>query len=139
MKSLLFLVLAMAGIHSANATDVGVSIRIGQPGFYGSLDIGDYFPAPALIYREPVVIVKRGVIDAPPMYLRVPPGHARRWGSYCGRYDACGRRVYFVRDDWYERVYVPAYRDRYYRDDRWHDGYDERGRGHGRGHDKHRH
>lgn len=156
MKALIALFLGMVAVHSANAADVGVSIRVGQPGFYGRLDIGDYFPSPALVYEEPVLISRRVVLDEPPLYLRVPPGHVRHWGSYCGRYGACGRRVYFVRDDWYQRVYVPAYRERYYRDDRWHDhdrdrwrdhddrryDYDDdgpgRGHGRGRGHDKHR-
>jgi len=137
MKTLFAILLAVTGIHSANAADVGVSIRIGQPGFYGRIDVGDYFPAPDLLYAQPVIISHRDVRDEPPLYLRVPPGHARHWGSYCGRYQACGRHVYFVRDDWYQRVYVPAYREHYYRDDRWHDGYDDRDhdRGHGHGHD----
>jgi hypothetical protein len=34
------------------------------------------------------------------VYLRVPPGHRRNWSRFCGRYDACGRPVLFVRDDW---------------------------------------
>jgi len=36
----------------ALAADVGVSISVGQPGFYGRLDIGD-FPYPRLIYPQP--------------------------------------------------------------------------------------
>ena len=37
----------------ALAADVGVSVSIGQPGFYGRLDIGD-FPQPQVIYRQPM-------------------------------------------------------------------------------------
>lgn len=33
----------------ALAADVGISVSIGQPGFYGRLDIGDY-PQPQVIY-----------------------------------------------------------------------------------------
>ncbi len=37
------------------ATDVGVSISVGQPGFYGRIDIGNA-PPPVLVYPQPVVI-----------------------------------------------------------------------------------
>lgn len=99
------------------AADVGVSISVGQPGFYGQLDIGNV-ARPRVIYSRPVVIerVPRGVVYEP-LYLRVPPSQSRNWRRYCGRYNACGRPVYFVRDDWYNKVYVPYYRDRY-RDNR---------------------
>lgn len=92
---------------AAQAADVGVSVSIGQPGFYGQLDIGG-FPTPRLIYPEPV-IVSPGVYLGGPVYLRVPPGHRRNWVRYCGQYGACGQRVYFVRDDWYTREYAPRY------------------------------
>jgi hypothetical protein len=36
----------------ALAADVGVSISIGQPGFYGQIDIGDY-PQPRVLYAQP--------------------------------------------------------------------------------------
>jgi hypothetical protein len=95
----------------ALAADVGVSISIGQPGFYGRLDIGD-FPPPQLIYPQPV-IVERVVVERPPVYLRVPPGHAKNWRKHCREYNACGERVFFVQDDWYEREYVPRYQKRH--------------------------
>lgn len=95
----------------AQAADVGISVSIGQPGFYGRLDIGG-FPAPALLFPQPMII-HRGPPAGPPLYLRVPPGHARSWAKYCHRYDACGVPVYFVRDDWYQREYVPRYRERH--------------------------
>jgi len=50
----------------AFAADVGVSISIGEPGFYGRLDIGD-FPQPQVIYRQPI-IVERGPASRPPVY-----------------------------------------------------------------------
>jgi hypothetical protein len=95
----------------ALAADVGVSISIGQPGFYGRLDIGD-FPTPQLIYPQPVII-SQGVVAGPPIYLHVPPGHAKNWSKHCGEYNACGQRVYFVHGDWYEREYVPRYQKKH--------------------------
>ncbi len=93
------------------AADVGVSVSVGQPGFYGQIDIGD-FPRPVLIYREPRLI-EHGHRDYAPIYMRVPPGHAKHWDKHCHDYNACGRRVYFVQDDWYNREYVPRYQQRH--------------------------
>lgn len=114
MKRILLALSALALVSAAApAADVGVSISIGQPGFYGQIDIGD-FPRPTLIYPQPVVVqpVRPGVVIAP-LYLHVPPGHAKDWKRYCGRYDACGRPVYFVQDSWYNDVYVPRYQERH--------------------------
>lgn len=105
----------------ALAADVGVSISIGQPGFYGRLDIGDY-PPPLLIYRQPMMI-ERVQMDRPPVYLRVPPGHARNWKKHCREYNACDERVYFVQDSWYQREYVPRYQEQH-RDRRDERGYE---------------
>jgi len=49
-------------------------------------------------------------VIAAPIYLHVPPGHARHWARHCAQYNACGRPVYFVQDRWYNQVYVPHYR-----------------------------
>ena len=92
------------------AADVGVSISVGQPGFYGQVDIGDY-PRPQMIYRQPVII-ERGYANRAPIYLNVPPGHAKKWSKHCGAYDACGQPVYFVQNSWYEQQYVPLHRAR---------------------------
>jgi len=55
MKRFLYLA-ALASIPvAALAADVGVSVQIGEPGFYGRIDIGNA-PPPRLIYRQPVVI-----------------------------------------------------------------------------------
>ena len=102
---------------TAVARDAGVSVSIGQPGFYGRIDLGDY-PPPALIYPEPL-IVQRVHTARPPVYLRVPPGHARHWHKYCHRYRACGEPVYFVQDHWYTHEYVPRYVERRHE---WHGG-----------------
>jgi len=97
----------------AFAADVGVSVQIGEPGFYGRIDIGN-FPQPQLIYPQPMIVqpVPPGVVRAP-LYLRVPPGHAKNWRKYCGRYNACGQPVYFVQDRWYNDVYAPRMRERH--------------------------
>src|SRR5690349_18001889 len=103
---------AMLGMPlPASSADVGVSISIGDPNFYGRLDIGRMRPPP-VIREEPVLIVRprRGVL-LEPLYVRAPPGHQKNWRKFCGRYDACGRPVYFVRDDWYENEYAPRYRE----------------------------
>jgi hypothetical protein len=93
----------------AFAADVGISVSIGQPGFYGQLDIGGY-PPPQVIYNQPIA-VQRVPMDRPPIYLHVPPRYAKHWGQHCHEYNACGERVYFVHDDWYNREYAPRYQE----------------------------
>lgn len=107
MKRILLAALITSTAAVANAADVGVSISVGQPGFYGQIDIGNY-PRPMVVNPQPVII-QRGVLEAPPIYLRVPPGHIKHWNRYCRRYHACNRRVYFVQEKWYNNVYVPRY------------------------------
>lgn len=136
-------VVAAAAATPVLAADVGVSVSVGQPGFYGRIDIGNY-PQPILVYPEPIIIHRPVGVVYEPVYLHVPPGHAKRWGYYCGRYNACGRPVYFVQDSWYNDVYVPHYRERHgegrdddHDHDRGHDGDHDRGHGHeghGKGH-----
>lgn len=128
MKSFLIAaaVAAVSITTPALAADVGVSISIGQPGFYGRLDIGD-FPQPQVIYRQPMVI-EPVPMDRPPIYLRVPPGHAKHWSKHCREYNACGERVFFVKDNWYNREYAPRYQEQH-RDNR-DGGRGEQGNGH---------
>lgn len=154
-RLLLALSLGAAALSTpALAADIGVSVNIGQPGFYGRLDIGG-FPPPPLLFSQPMMI-QAVPLGRPPLYLRVPPGHARHWAKHCRAYGACGERVYFVQDNWYNREYAPRYRERHgerrddYRDDyrggdrhgrqddrrdyRGDDRGDNRGRGRGEGH-----
>jgi len=110
MNRLLCLWAACVLAAPAVAADVGVSVSVGQPGFYGRVDVGGLAP-PRVLYRDPVVIAPaRGRAERAPIYLRVPPGHAKNWRKYCARYNACGQPVYFVQDSWYNDVYVPYYR-----------------------------
>jgi hypothetical protein len=77
-----------------------------QPGIYGRIDIGNS-PPPPLVYAQPVIIQRPAVyVRQEPLYLHVPPGHAKKWSKHCSRYNACGQPVYFVRvngDEDYER------------------------------------
>lgn len=125
-------VVLVAAALPAFAADVGVSINVGEPGFYGRIDIGN-FPRPALVYPRPLVIYPPAVgVVAQPVYLHVPPGHARNWRKHCYEYNACNVPVYFVQDQWYDDVYVPRYRQSHLQ------GYGREGgppgRGHGMGH-----
>jgi hypothetical protein len=125
MKKILCAAVLGVCVAPAFAADVGVSISIGQPGFYGQIDIGNV-PRPQVIYAQPVVIQRAPqFVAAEPIYLHVPPGHEKHWGKHGAQYNACGRPVYFVRDDWYNNEYVPRYRN----------GGDDHGGGHGHGRD----
>lgn len=115
MKRFLFAAIVAAATFTtpAQAADVGVSVSIGQPGFYGRIDIGDYpYPQPRVIYRQPRVI-ERVYVEREPIYMRVPPGHAKNWRKHCHQYGACGERVYFVQDSWYNHEYVPRYQEQH--------------------------
>lgn len=108
MKRSLFAVALCVTAAPALASDVGVSVSVGQPGFYGRIDIGT-FPSPRVVYAEPMVIYapRPGVPVPRPIYLHVPPGHAKNWRKHCSKYNACGQPVYFVQESWYNDVYVP--------------------------------
>jgi hypothetical protein len=159
MKTFLIAALLVSAASGAMAqnVDVGVGINIGGPGYYGRIELGN-MPPPQVMYREPIIVERQTRYVAEPMYLRVPPGHAKKWHKHCRAYNACGRQVYFVQDSWYNNTYAPEYRRSHARhdrrdDDRGHDhdrGYDRghdrdddrghgkgHGKGHGRGHDKH--
>lgn len=133
MKRFIFAAAVAVASATAFAADVGVSINVGQPGFYGQINIGNA-PPPQLIYRQPVIIQRARVVRQP-IYLHVPPGHAKNWRKHCRGYNACGQPVYFVQDNWYNDVYVPRHRERH--DDRGerHGGKEH---GHGKGNGKHR-
>jgi hypothetical protein len=93
------------------SADVGVSITVGQPGFYGRIDIGNV-PRPAVIYPQPVIIHQPPArVVQQPIYLRVPPGHAQNWHKHCAKYNACGQPVFFVQERWYQDTYGPRHRD----------------------------
>jgi uncharacterized protein YcfJ len=112
MKRFLCAMAAVVPLSStAIAADAGVSVSVGQPGFYGRIDIGS-LPPPPLVYAQPILVqpVPIGVVRQP-IYLHVPPGHAKNWQKHCRKYNACGHPVYFVQESWYNNVYVAHYHD----------------------------
>ncbi len=128
MKSILLLLAGTVLVGAAQAADIGVSVQVGQPGFYGRIDIGNAAPPPVVV-AEPIW-VQRAPVRPQPIYLRVPPGHQKHWDKHCREYNACGVPVYFVREDWYQDHY--SHQDQ---DQRGDEGKDH-GKGHGKGHDK---
>ncbi len=163
MKTLIIAATIFAAAAPAMA-QTNVSISVGQPNFYGRIDLGDY-ARPPVVYTQPMIIERQVRYVGEPVYLRVPPGHRKNWNKHCRKYGACGQQVFFVQDGWYSNTYAPRYREQhrrvearpvyhreevrtvYERDD--HRGDERRngrdddhgkgnGKGHGKGHDKHR-
>lgn len=95
----------LSGGSPALAQDIRVSVS-GEvaPGVYGRVDISNG-PRPPLVSPDPIVVVRQARAPGP-VYLHVPPGHARNWAKHCKKYDACSRPVYFVKSAEYE----PGYR-----------------------------
>jgi len=129
MKRIFLAAAALALAVPVMAQNVGVSVHVNQPGLYGRIDIGNVPTPPVLVYQQPVVIVQSPVaVHQRPIYLHVPPGHEKNWNKHCGRYNACGQPVYFVREDWYQQHYVRG---------RGHDHHGHDRHDHDRGRDKH--
>ena len=129
-------------LASASSYADGLNVRVmlsGQvvPGVYGQVSLGSEAPPP-VVYAQPVVIEPQ-YATAAPIYLHVPPGHAKNWRKHCREYNACNRPVYFVRsqeyDPEYQRHYEDHERERAEARQRW----EERERDHGHGHDDHGH
>jgi len=138
LQSSVALVAAVPLVHaqsvSVNATITGEIV----PGVYGRVVLGNR-PPPLVVYAQPVVAVPVVVAQPVPMepiYLHVPPGHAKNWRKHCHEYNACNRPVYFVRSAEYEPGYRP---DRRPEHEHAHHGdhgdrKDDRGDDHGHGH-----
>jgi len=96
---------------SARAGEPIINLSIGgeiSPGVYGQVQFGNA-PPPPVLYDEPRIIVRQPPnVMVQPMYLHVPPGHAKNWAKHCREYNACSRPVYFVKS----REYEPGYRGR---------------------------
>nr|WP_315185587.1 hypothetical protein [uncultured Albidiferax sp.] len=136
---------------AAQAQDVYINGTVGgaiAPGVYGQITFGGR-PPPPVLYAQPMLI-QRGPVAQQPLYLYVPPGHSKNWRRYCGRYNACGRPVYFVqvneRNRWWAQPHggPRPHHDRRddWRDDRRDDRRGDRGDRHDgqrqdRGHDRH--
>jgi hypothetical protein len=129
LLSCLWVAAALASTSASAQTSVGVSIDINQPGVYGRIDIGNR-PPPIVVSQQPVIIVQQPVaVVRQPIYLYVPPGHQKKWGKHCSRYNACGQPVYFVQEQWVVERYRqehPQWQDTRYRqrdDDHEHEGH----------------
>jgi hypothetical protein len=85
------------------------------------------------------MVIEPQYAPPPPIYLHVPPGHARNWRKHCHEYNACNRPVYFVRsqeyDPEYQRHYQDHAREREIERQRWEERERDQERDHGRGHD----
>jgi hypothetical protein len=123
----------VAAVPLARAQNVSVGVTItGEvvPGVYGQVVLGNR-PPPQLVYAQ-AVIAEPVVVAAPvrvePIYLHVPPGHAKHWRKHCHEYNACNRPVYFVRSPEYE----PGFRMDRWREEHEHGHHGEHGNhGHG--------
>lgn len=105
-----FPLLFALGAAPAIAADVNLRIIVSgdlQPGAYGIVDFGSARPPPVL-YERPVVVHKKSAPErVQPLYLHVPPGHAKNWSKHCHKYGACARPVYFVKSAEYEPGHKP--------------------------------
>ncbi len=121
---------------ASSATNVNVIVE-GQirPGVYGRVELGSPSAPPPVWQPRPVIIVSQPqVVEVVPVYMHVPPSHAKSWRKHCHRYDACGRPVYFVRSAEYEPGYGKKRRHGKGHGDDRDDRRDDRGdnkRGHG--------
>ena len=143
MRLLTIVAVLLAGTGACRAGDLNIHILLSgevAPGVYGQVQIGNERPPP-LVYAQPMLIVAQEA-PPPPIYLHVPPGHARNWHKHCREYNACDRPVYFIRSEEYEPGYVRRHEDdehdRSRRDDSRHGDDHDHGHGHGHGgHDSH--
>lgn len=138
-KFLISLALLTSPLLVMAGADIGITINLGEPNYYGPLKQLNNLP-PQVLFAQPVIIQRAPGMINEPLYLRVPPGHYKRWSRHCSAYNACNRPVFFVTETWYNNRYVPQYRGQGYahghdRDDGQGYGYGNgNGRGHGRGH-----
>lgn len=88
----------------AHGADLDLRVIVASeiaPGVYGRVEIGNA-PPPPLVYPKPVIVVAQpSGQPARPVYLHVPPGHAKKWSKHCHKYNACGQPVYFVKSEEY--------------------------------------
>ena len=98
-------ILLLVQLSPALAADANVRVIVSgevKPGAYGRVEIGGA-PPPPVVYREPIVVVQPPrTVQVQPIYLHVPPGHAKHWSKHCREYNACGAPVYFVASDEYK-------------------------------------
>lgn len=103
MKKHLNYLLLITGISItglSQADDLGIKVILEKeiaPGVYGRVELGND-SHPDVYYEQPRLIVKESkYARSRPVYMHVPPGHAKHWDKHCNKYHACGRPVYFIR------------------------------------------
>jgi len=135
MRLISIVAVLFLGTGACVAGDLSVHLILSgevAPGVYGQVQLGDAQPPP-LVYTRPMLIEAQAA-PPPPLYLHVPPGHARNWRRHCREYNACNRPVYFIRSAEYAPGFDRARYDREHQDrGRWRDGdhehgHDDRGR-----------
>ena len=134
MRLISVLAVLLAGAGICRAGDLNIHVMLSgevAPGVYGQVQIGGERPPP-LVYAQPMLIVPQRD-PPPPVYLHVPPGHAKNWRKHCHEYNACNRPVYFVRSQEYEPGYVA---DHGHDHDHDHDRDHDHGHGHDHEHDR---
>jgi len=100
IHSLFFLVAGLVTSMHSSADDLGVRVILEKevaPGVYGRVELGNN-SHPEVYYAEPVIIISDS--NEPryrPVYVHVPPGHAKNWSKHCHKYNACRRPVYFIK------------------------------------------
>lgn len=85
------------------ADDLGINIVLEgeiKPGVYGRVELGKN-SHPDLVYADPRVVIVEERVRRQPLYLHVPPGHAKKWDKHCHKYNACSYPVYFIMSDEY--------------------------------------
>lgn len=146
MRQVLLVTILLAGSAASQAGGLSVNVLLSGevvPGLYGQVNIGSA-PPPPVVYAQPM-LVEAQPAELPPIYLHVPPDHARNWRMHCREYNACNRPVYFVRsreyDPEYQRYYADHEHEREMERQRWQErGRDhDEGRGHGHDGDQHDH
>ncbi len=113
MHARLLLLSCATAAAIAQAADLRVIVS-GEvaPGVYGRVDIGNA-PPPPVFYADPVVVVRRPQpVLVQPIYVHVPPGHAKNWKKHCRKYGLCGQPVYFVKSPEYEPGYKPKKKEK---------------------------
>jgi len=127
------LVIGAAAANAGPTVSVSVEGEV-APGVYGRVDVSNATPR-HILYPQPVVIVQPArPVHVQPVYMHVPPGHAKNWRKHCHKYDACGTPVYFVTSAEYEPGYRRPQRKPH---DAGHAHRGDRGHGHGKGHGRH--
>lgn len=120
MRKPLLSLLGLLAIQASTASAADVSVILSgevRPGVYGQVEIGN--SRPSVVYSRPIVISRqREYLRAAPIYLHVPPGHARHWSRHCAYYHSCGRPVYFIKSE--------EYRPRRYQDRHTHKSHRDR-------------